>query len=314
MSRIQSYHSRVRRLLPLVATFAASAVLLVGHAAAASASGPSCAERFPEAEWTQLRSGAISIESSGVTEELGNRFDAEIALAAGWITDDIGPYSATVCLVSDESAIDVSRFVIGTRLHAHSDLPDRLFVLNIERYGFVAPAGAYALSQHALWQNNGDQAFPEPVADVVGHWYRARILERLEQYHRDVVLSNFFGTESFIDWTARSQEPIQNWDPENNFLPIGDFMDFAVATYGTDILLETDGDVWSDTEGEWRIALRNDLRGRDTDTTGWIGGVALTAAAVVVALIAIALGLWAKHRRTNRAETPDPIPGFFSGD
>jgi len=293
--------------------FAAAVAVLVGHADAVSASGESCADRFPEADWTQLRSGAVSIESTGMIEELGDRFDREIGLAAGWITDDIGPYSATVCLVSDDSAFDVSRFANGTfRLHAHSDLPDRLLVLNVERYGFVAPAGAYALSQHALWQNNGDEPFPEPVADVVGHWYRARILERLEQYHRDVVLSNFFGTESFIDWTARSQEPIQDWDPETNFLPIGDFMDFAVATYGTDILLETDGDVWSDIEGEWRIALRNDLRGRDTDTTGWIGGVVLTVVSVVIALTAIALGLWAKHRRTERTDTPDPIPGFFS--
>jgi hypothetical protein len=256
----------------------------------------------------------VSIEATGIAEELGDRFSSEIGLAAAWITDDVGPYSVTVCLVSDESSFDVSRFEAGSRrFHAHSDLPDRLFVLNIERFGFVAPAGAYALSQHALWQNNGDQPFPEPIADVVGHWYRARILERLEQYHRDVMFSNLFDTEAFIDWTARSQEPIQDWDPETNFLPIGDFMDFAVATYGTDVLLETDGDVWSEIEGEWRVSLRNDLRGRDTDTTGWIGGLALTVGSVVVALIAIALGLWAKHRRKAREETAPPIPGFFSG-
>lgn len=279
----------------------------------ASALGESCADRFPETEWTQLRGGNVSIESTGVTKELGERFDREIGLVAGWIADDVGPYRTTVCLVADESGFDASRFRSSSqRLHAHSDLPDRLFVLNIERYGFVAPAGAYGLSQHALWQNNGDQPFPDPVASVVGHWYRARILERLEQYHRDVMFENLFDTDATIEWTARSQDPIQSWDPETNFASIGDFMDFAVETRGTDVLLETDGEVWSEIEGEWRVALRNDLRGRDTDTTGWIGGVAVTVGSIAIALAAIAAGLWAKHRRRDRAETPAPIPGFFS--
>ncbi|RLE15882.1 MAG: hypothetical protein DRJ28_02965, partial [Actinobacteria bacterium] len=72
------------------------------------------------------------------------------------------------------------------------------------------------------------------------------------------------------------------------------------------------GERWSQIEGEWRTALRNDLRGSDTDSTGWIGGVALTVISVIVALIAIVLGLWAKHRKRARPQTPSPIPGFFS--
>jgi hypothetical protein len=85
-----------------------------------------------------------------------------------------------------------------------------------------------------------------------------------------------------------------------------------VATHGTEVLLVTSGERWSEIEGEWRVGLRNDLRGRDTDTTGWIGGVALTVASIVVALVAITLGLLAKHRKKVRPSTPAPIPGFFS--
>lgn len=279
----------------------------------AYAQAVSCAERFPEAEWTMLRDGAVSIETTGVTPGLNERFERDISMVAGWISDDIGPYSATVCLVSGETAFDASRYEIGnSRLHAHSDLQEGLFVMRVERFDRVAPAAGYALAQHALWQNNGDQAFPEPLAGTIGHWYRARFLDRLVKFHKDSMYGNLFNTESIVDWTASTQRPIQNWDPENNVESIGAFVEFAVTSYGTEVLLETDGDTWSEIEAEWRVALRNDLRGRDTDTTGWIGGVTLTVVALLVALAALTLGYISKHRRKTRTETPPPIPGFFS--
>jgi hypothetical protein len=296
-----------------VALVAMVTLFLSGQAEPAQATVDSCSDRFPEATWDIIRTGPVSIETTGIAPGLAERFREEIALVDGWITEDMGPYSATVCLVSEESSFNTARYESASRrFHAHSDLPSRLFVLNVERVGFVAPAAAYALSQHALWQQNGNEAFPVPIAEVVGQWYRARVLERLEQYHRDVMYGNFFDTDAIVDWTSSTQQPVQNWDPETNFASIGDFMEFAVATYGTDVLLETDGDRWSQIEGEWRVALRNDLRGRDTGTTGWIGGLAFTVTSVLVALIAIMLGLWAKHRKKARPETPAPIPGFFS--
>ncbi|GMQ94327.1 MAG: hypothetical protein BMS9Abin12_1815 [Acidimicrobiia bacterium] len=302
------------KLVATVAVAAFAAISVVGSSGpAAAAVGDSCSIRFPETEWVTVRSGGVSIEVTGMTPALATRFDEEISLIDGWISDDIGPYSVTVCLVSGESAFDSRRYEGGSRrFHAHSDLPDQLLVLNVERIGFVAPAAAYALAQHALWQHNGNEGFPEPIASVIGQWYRARILQRLDQYHRDVMFSNLFDTESIIDWTSSIQKPVQDWDPETNFAPIGDFMDFAVETHGTEVLRETDGERWSQIEGEWRVSLRNDLRGRDSDTTGWIGGVALTTGSVLVASIAITLGLIAKYRRKRRRETPPPIPGFFS--
>ncbi len=303
----------MKTIISVVALAFVTTIAMIGSDGPASAAGASCSERFPETEWVTIREGPVSVETTGVTLELGERFEREISLVSAWIADDIGSFSTTVCLVSSESDFDTAPFELGSRrLHAHSDLPDRLFVLNIERFGFVAPASAFGLAHHALWQNNGDQPFPEPIAGAIGHWYRARVLGRLDQYHRDVMFGNFFDTEAVVDWASRSQESIRDWDPENNFDPIGDFVEFAVATQGTEVLLETSGARWSEIEGEWRVALRNDLRGRDTDTTGWIGGVALTAVSVLVALVAITLGLVAKHRKKERLPTPAPIPGFFS--
>ena len=290
-----------------------SILVSTGSASAQAAQAASCAERFPEADWTLLRDGVVSIETTGMTPGLDERFDRDISMVAGWISDDIGPFSATVCLVSGESAFDANLHEIGnSRLHAHSDLREGLFVMRVERFDLVAPAAGYTLAQHALWQNNEEQAFPEPLAGTIGHWYRARFLDRLEKFHKDSMFGNLFNTESIVDWTASTQEPIQNWDPQNNTESIGAFIDFAVTSHGTEVLLETDGDTWSEIEAEWRVALRNDLRGRDTDTTGWIGGVALTVVSLLVAVTALTLGYISKHRRRPRTETPPPIPGFFS--
>ena len=91
-----------------------------------------------------------------------------------------------------------------------------------------------------------------------------------------------------------------------------DFVDFAVSSYGTDILLESNGDRWSEIEAEWRVALRADLTGRTTPTTQWIAGVAITALLLLIALVAVVLGLWSKHRKRDRPPTKAAIPGFFS--
>lgn len=309
-----------------VVIFAMATVFIIGLSGQATAVvGESCSARFSEAsnelangvatdrEWVVVRSGPVTVEATGLTPALATRFRDEIALIDAWITEDIGPYTATVCLVSNESSISFPGYESGAlRLHAHSDLPERLIVVNVHRVGFVAPASAYALAQHALWQHNGDSAFPVPIAKAIGQWYRARILDRLDQYHQDQMSLNLFNTGSVVDWTSSAQRPVQDWNPEFNFASIGVFVDFAVASYGAEVLLETDGARWSEIEGEWRVALRNDLRGRDTDTTGWIGGGAVVVGSLLVAAAAITLGLASKYRRKRRAQTPAPIPGFFS--
>jgi hypothetical protein len=300
----------VRRYLSLLG---AAVVVFIGTLTPAEAASPDCAELFPSVAWTQVSSGDAAVYVAGVPEAMAERFVGEIALVEGWLVDDIGPFDTSVCLVGDEMVSVGDRFVSGSQqFHAHQDLEERYVLVSTQRPGFVGPAAAFALAHQALWQNNGNAAFPEPIAGVIAYWYRARILDRLELYHRDVMVENFFDTDAVIDWAASSQAPVQDWDPETNFRAIGDFVDFAVATYGTDVLAETDAATWSRIEGEWRTALRADLTGRETPTTGWIGGVAIAVGIVSVAIVAIALGLISKYRRKRRVETPKPIPGFFS--
>jgi len=300
-----------RHLIVLGAVLGAFAIVAMPVQAAT----PTCADRFPDVSWSLISAGDIAVYGVGVPAAMADRFEREIGLVGGWITDDIGSFETTVCLVDNEFRSIGDQFVSGSRqFQAHQDLRERFILLNTQRPGFIGPAAAFALAHQALWQNNGDTAFPEPIAGVIAYWYRARILNRLEYYHRDVMVENFFDTDSVIDWAASSQEPVQDWNPESNFRAVGDFVDYAVSAYGTSVLAETDPVVWSRIEGEWRVALRADLTGRTTPTSDWKVGVGLAIAVLVVAAVAATLGWISKHRRKRRLPTPAPIPGFFSDD
>jgi hypothetical protein len=293
-----------------VAVVAAGAILAIP----ANASSPTaCPQRFPQVEWQLVLDGDVEVHGAGIPDAMAERFGREIGLSSAWIAEDIGSFETVVCLVGEDAAYLGDEFVSGSvGFHAHQNLRDQFMMVETQRPGFVGPAVTYGLAHQALWQNNGNDAFPEPIASVIAQWYRARILERLELYHAEVMFENFFDTDAVIDWTESSQEPVQNWIPENNFRAIGDFVAFAVAEHGTGVLLETEGSVWTDIEGEWRTALRSDLTGRETPTTDWVFGVAIAVAIVVFALVAIGLGLYSKHRRRRRLPTAPPVPGFFS--
>jgi len=301
----------VSKVLTLAIVLLGAGSILVAPAQAAAPA--TCPERFPQVEWNLVLDGNVEVYTASVPDAMGERFSSEAGIANGWIAEDIGSFEAVVCLVGEDAAFIGDQFARGsTGFHAHSDLNERFVLIETQRPGFVGPAVSFALAHQALWQNNGDQAFPEPIASVIAQWYRARLLERLELYHAEVMFENFFDTDAVIDWTVESQEVVTDWIPENNFRAIGDFVDFAVAEHGTEILLETDGVVWKEIEGEWRIGLRSDLTGRDTPTTDWVFGVAIAVAIVLVAVIAIGLGLWSKHRKKGRPVTDPPLPGFFS--
>lgn len=291
-----------------------------------------CPERFPQVEWTLVSDGDVAVYAAGVPDAIAERFGGDIELSSGWIVADIGSFETVVCLVGEDAAYIGDEFASGSvGFHAHMDLDDRLLVLETERPSFVGPAAAFGLAHQALWQNNGDEAFPEPLASVIAQWYRARVLERLDQYHHDAKVMNFFDTESAINWfrrdisvenvfdadttinwTAAAQLPVHNWIPESNFTAVGDFVNFAVSEYGSDVLLETDGAAWTEIEREWKAALRADLTGRETPTTDWVFGVAIAVGILSVAVIAIGLGLYSKYRKKERIATPPPTPGFFS--
>ncbi|HHC07977.1 MAG TPA: hypothetical protein ENK55_04595 [Actinobacteria bacterium] len=292
---------------------------------------PACPERYPEARWERLPTSGVEVWASGVPEGLAGRFDREIEEAGATIAAEIGPFAAVVCIVDPTGGFDASRYETpGRRFHAVRDLPAGVVTISDERVGQVGPAVAFALSQIALWQRSEGEGWPEPLAGAIGAWYRSRAEDRVELDHAVAMMANFFETEASIDWARSRQDPVVAWDPEAVARPRletcsirgctpatigawvpGDVVDFAVATEGAEVLTDPDPARWGRIEGAWRRALRDELRGSTTDSTGWRGGVLVVAGSLVAALAVAVAGYAAKRRRRRRRPTPPPIPGFF---
>lgn len=302
-------HRFIRTLASLAIAISVS---LSGGVAVA---GPvSCAARYPEADWIRISSGPIVVEQSGIASGIATRFASEAAIVEGWLTTEVGPVTVSVCLVGEDSTFDRSRYLVGSQqFHAVNDLGQGFFAMDTsDAIGVVAPALAFGLTHHALYQNNRAEPFPQPLADTIAQWYRGRILERLPYYHRTQLGANWFESEAQFDWTAGHQELVHLWDPDRNDSSIGDFIDFAVEQHGTTVLLETDGEVWTTVESAWRSALRVELTGRTTPTTGWIVGAAFVLSVGALSIAFAGIGLYRKRRRKPRPPTAAPIEGFFT--
>ena len=305
----------LRRQLTVVA-LVVGAMTIASVGAASADAGDTCADRHPEASWSIVAVGPVSVEESGLPQEMADRFANEIGIAEDWLVEEVGPFEVTVCLVGTESPFDGDRYRDGgQRFHLASDLDEQLVAMDTDKsVRFVAPAMAFALTQHALYQNNGHEPFPEPLATTISHWYRARMLDRLPYYHNDEMTSNLFETEARIDWAAGEQEVFLSWNPERNARSIGDFIEFATQTRSTDILLVTEGAVWAEIESEWRTAMRVELTGRSTPTTGWKIGIAIIITILVVGTAVATISVVQVRRQKKRPPTEAPIPGFFVDD
>ncbi len=312
----------MRRLLALIPI-----MVVVGAIPAGAQVTSRCAEVFPDAEWTAIEGLTIDLGVAGVGAGEVERFSAEIEASAARIQADIGGLGGVaVCLASRDAEFDTSAYVAPTkRFHALLDGRKKVLALTTERVGAIKPAAAFGLAQLALWNNSGGEGWPEPLASTIAHWYRAIAIDRLDQYHVEVMGADFsvdavtgesnygldFTTDPRIDWVEYAQPASRTWDPSTNDEPIGDFIEYTVAREGSSVLLDTDEDAWTLREEAWRIGLVQDLTGRTTPTTGWRTGV-IMAVALVIFASGVAIGGWYSKRRKPRIETPPPVPGFFA--
>ncbi len=298
------------RILASVALVVLAVAVLPARANAAEG----CAAAYPEAVWTAraVTTPGLVVEVADVPDGLAARFARELDTAAGWIVDEIGSVSATVCIADPGGSFDAGRFERpGVRFHAVRDLEAGRITLSAERVGQVGPAGAFALAHLALWQRSDHAGWPEPLATAIARWYRARMLDRIVLDHAAIRIANFFDTEARIDWATSRQQPVVEWDPETNDGLLGDMIDFAVGTEGPEVLTDPDPARWTAIEARWRTALRNELRGSEDDSTGWKGGLVFTLGAVALAVVVALAGFISKRLGRRRPPTPPPIPGFF---
>ncbi|MFO7700114.1 MAG: hypothetical protein R6W79_05880 [Acidimicrobiia bacterium] len=312
----------MRRLLALIPI-----MVVMGALPAGAQTTTRCADVFPDTEWTAVEGLTVDVGVAGVAAGEVERFSSEIEASAARIQADIGGLEGVaVCLASRDAEPDTSAYVAPTkRFHALLDGREKVLALSTERVGAVRPAAAFGLAQLALWNNSGGEGWPEPLASTIAHWYRAIALDRLDQYHVEVMGADFgvdpltgasnygldFTTHPRIDWVEYAQPASKAWDPSTNEEPIGDFIEYTVTQEGSSVLLDTDEDSWTRREEAWRVALLQDLTGRTTPTTGWRTGV-IMAVALVIFASGVAIGGWYSKRRKPRIETPPPVPGLFA--
>lgn len=275
-----------------------------------------CAELFPEAEWVAVDGLAVDVGVSDVPSGRVDRFAAEIERTAAVVATDLGGLTdSAVCIVGGDSAFDDSRYTEPTlRFHAAIDSPNNVIVISAVSPGEVLPASAFAVPHLALWNLSGGEGWPEPIASTIAQWYRALALDRMAQYRVESTGADFsvdpitgegnfgldFTTEARIDWLASSQVPVRAWDPSRNEAAIGYFIEYTVVENGVESITSLDAAEWSTREEAWRSSLVTDLTGRTEPTTGWISGITIAAAAVIVTLV-LAIGGFISKRRSKRS-------------
>lgn len=278
-----------------------------------------CVSRFPDVEWTTVEIDApVSVSTAGMTPEMAARFASDVERNASRIHGEVGGLNdVAVCLATPDVTLDVGDLVAeARRLHVAAFGEERLLALSAVEIRLVNDAVAFGLAHIALHQVaqelglEGD--YPEPLASTIGHWYLARDIGRLERYHAQLVVALFLDDpnpdqrtdDEATAWIAAPGEEPFLFDPQAVASPMGDFIDFAVATRGIDVLQDPAQDTWGPLENEWRVAMRDELLEGRQGSYGAEWGVLIV---VVVITIAILLALQ-KRRQNKRAAQRRPTP------
>lgn len=303
--------------------FFALVAIVVSGLLPAVASENGCAERFPGVAWAPAESPAgVSIYAVDVAPAVVERFATDAAEVAAWLSADLPALEPIdLCLFGPEIRLDGTGIVPpGQRIQAAASGPESIVVVNTLELKRVKPAIAYGLAYAALW----DQAqslelggYPQPLADAVSQWYMARAMDNLGAHHTTMLRANFLqdpsGTSPASDWTAAGEQArVFAWNPEFAESPVGDLVNFAVATHGAAVLTDPTTDTWVTLETEYRAALHEELFGDVGGSFGWPWGLTIVMVILVLALV-LSSYEWRRKRRARRQQpvSEPPIEGFF---
>lgn len=270
-----------------------------GAASAAKASG--CSERFPAADWIESAVvGPATLWIADIEDAVAARYADQVAAITTILESDLGALDPIdVCIFGSDVMLDATGLLPeNQRLHAVVFPQDDTVVVGAILPQFLEEAVAFGLAYTGLWQVGEDLAldgYPEPLATTVAQWYMARVKDRLDQ-HRSAMRTGLFlsdpeGKAEGGVWTGEAQSTAYVWNPQFLESPIGDMVEFAVATRGVEVLRDVSTETWADVESEYRLTLRQELVG-DGSGSAWMYGAGI----VIGVLILAGIVAWLAHR------------------
>ena len=298
-----------------------AAALTAGTAFAQQATP--CDEEFPEETWDFVSDEAgVAAYHAGMQVAEAERYARTARQVGEWVSQDFGSFpGATLCVYAAEVELEPSRLVEaghhprGQRIHAVRYLDSKLVYVDAQQPQLVEDAVALGVAHIAMWHEGGGIGYPEPLAGAISQWYVARRNGKLPVHHTNMRLALFFSNprndQAAFDWFLGDQEPTVAWNPQFQESPIGDFIEYAVNTFGPEILSDPTPTEWTTAEESWRQALREELLQGRGETRGWIGGVAI---AVGVVLAALGMAIWGRIRNKRKQKPIGEIAvveGFF---
>lgn len=302
-------------------------LLALGVAGPAAGDADRCAARFPEAEWTTVVVDApVTVATAGMAPAMAERFASDAERIATEIHAEVGGLDDTaVCLATAAVNLDAGELVAtGQRLHAVAFGAEQLFAISAVEIRDVEDAIAFGLPHIALHQVAGElglpSGYPEPLASTIAHWYLARTNGRLDRYHSQLVVALFLDdpnpqertpaeTTRWVDGVAA--DPLL-FDPVLVESPMGDFIEYAVANRGLEVLRDPTQETWGALEIEWRVSMRNELlEGREGGSWGAEWGAAIFVGFVLLAIVLALHRRWQKRRSSRRRPTPPPDESLF---
>ncbi len=267
-----------------------------------------CDDHFADHEWERIgETELLTVSAIGLGEDQALRYSNEANAAMLLLEDDFGPLPALdLCIFGPDVRLDPTDLAPpGQLLHAAVFNESGTIYISALQPRFFIGNQAFALAYAAMWNvamEEGQTGYPEPLATTVGQWYLARVTDKLELHHSQMRGGAFFRDPSgegidALAWAADRQPAIYVWNPQFQESPLSDFIAYAVATHGPDVLRDLDGERWADIEASWAAALRDEALGGSSSGNAWMVGLAIVIGSVALA-IAVA---WLARRGRIRA-------------
>lgn len=237
----------------------------------------------------ELPAGPARVFTSGIGEEMAQRWATTTSEAAAFIDDTTGGLEGVaVCVFADELPVDGAElgWHENQALRAAAYGEEGIVVVSSWLIGTVEGSIQRGLVHLAQWRAS-DGTYPAGYADEVLGWYRNRFDDTTEAVHLAFVRQNVGLREPWPP-TPWLEGPVIDeaiaWNPEAPFGGGGDFTEFAVNMLGPVVVADPFGADIEAADEAWRQSLFDESGSIPGGSKEWIIGAVLVAATILFAV------------------------------